>query len=111
MLDLENNLYYKRLSKVLLLPTVVIVFLGSVYVIIQVLIFYFKYVPELMIPLEETVPPQLLLFVENSIYNIIFYLGVWVLVSFLMNILLVYVVWNVKKLLAELRGQGEAPWV
>lgn len=104
MLDLENNPYYKRLSRLLFWPAAVAIVFCFIYVIVLILIFYFKYVPDLMLPLAEMIPPKLLIFLENSINRITFKLGFWALVSFVINFYLIYVLWNLKKLLADLKN-------
>jgi hypothetical protein len=105
MLDLENNLYYKRLSGLSFWPMVVVIVFSFIYATALILAFYFKYVPDLMVPLTEMISPKLLTFLESSINRITFKLGFWVLVAFVINFYFIYVLWNLKKLLADLKNR------
>ncbi len=108
MLDVTQTPYYKRLDKLLLWPLVGFIGLILVIVISLICLFYLKYVPELLaLLMEQSLSPEILMFIESGINKIIVNLSVWIFVLFLMNILLVYVTWNVKKLLVDLRRRGQ----
>ena len=104
MLDITQTDSYKRLDKLLLWP--LIGFIGLVLVIVISLIYliYLKHVPELMAFLmEQSLSTEALIFLESGINKIIVNLSIWIFILLLVNVLLVYVTWNTKKLLADLR--------
>lgn len=108
MLDVTRTPYYKRLDKLLLWPLVGFIILIPVIVISLILVFYLKYIPELLaLLMEQSLSPEILTFVESGINKIIISLSVWIFGLFVMNIMLVYVTWNVKKLLIELKKTGQ----
>ena len=103
MIELQDNIYYKRLSKLALWPLVGLVVLVFFFTIGLLIVFYMKNMPDLLtLLLDQSLSIEILSFVETSINRIVIYLSVWLLVLFLMNILLIYVIWNIKKLLALL---------
>ena len=104
MIDISQNPHYKRLNKLLLWPLVAFIGLIPVIVISLIFLFYSKYVSELPALLgEQSLSPEILTFVISGIDKIIVNLSIWIFVLFVMNILLIYVIWNVKKLLIDLR--------
>ena len=105
MTDMKLSKYYKRLDRLMLWPLVSIIALLLVIVVSQIMIFYLKYIPELLGPTEQFLSPEMLAFITTGIEKIIFNLSIWLFVLFIMNILLIYVIWNVKKLLVDLRGR------
>ncbi len=105
MVNITQNPYYKRLDKLLLWPLVIFIGLIPVIVISLIFLFYSKYVSELFVLLTgQSLSPEILTFIESGIDKIIVNLSVWIFASFSMNVLLVYVIWNVKKLFVDMRG-------
>ncbi len=102
MIDVKQNTYYKRLAKLALWPLVGLVGLVAVIVLSLVLVFHLKYVPELLAPIEQLVSPEIAAFVASGVNKIIVSLSVWIYVLCAVNVLFIYVLWNVKKLLSKL---------
>ena len=103
MLDIKQNVYYRRLAKLALWPLVGFIGLIFVIVVSQILLFYLKYTPELLMPISQSLSPEMVVLIASGINRIIVNLSIWIFVLFVMNILLVYVIWNVKKLVVSLR--------
>lgn len=107
MLNITQTSYYKRLDKLLLWPLVAYISLIPVFFIFQIYLFYSKYLSEIIaLLMEQSLSPEMITFVESGIHKIIINLSVWIFVLFVMNIMLVYVIWNVRKLLVEVRKRG-----
>ena len=102
MLNLTHNIYYRRLANVALWPAFAFLGIFPVIVVSVIFAFYLKYVPNLLVSMQQLVPPKMLVSLETGIYKIIVYLSVWIFVSFVINVALVYVAWNIKKLLRDL---------
>lgn len=102
MTDMKENTYYKRLSRVALWPLLGFFGLLVVIVLAQILVFHLKYVPELLAPVGQSASPEVVEFVAAGINKIIVNLSVWILALAAVNASLLYVVWNVRKLLADL---------
>lgn len=105
MLELEMNPYYKRLSKLMLWPIVALVGLVFVMLISHVLILYLIYIPTILTPIAQHLSPEQLVFMSESIEKIIENLSLWLFILMTANILLIYVILNVKKFLADLEGE------
>jgi len=107
MTDMTQNIYYKRLANLALWP--IVIFLGFVLVIVvsEILVFYLKYVPDLLMPVQQSVSTRVLASLDAGINKIIIYLSVWIFALFVVNVALTYVVWNIKKLLLDLEKSRE----
>ena len=93
-----DNPYYRRLNRLRIWPVALGV--GSVAAIVvgEMAVLYWIYLPDLLSPLEQRVSPEIKDFLFLGIHKLIMGLTVWTVVSLLLNLLLVYVTWNVKKL-------------
>lgn len=104
MLDLKANPYYRRLSKLILWPLVILVVIVLLMVAANILILYFKYIPEILIPVEKYLTNEQLLSMQQAIGKIVENLSLWLFILMTTNISLIYIIWNVKKFLADLEA-------
>jgi len=101
-MEIKKNIYYKRLNKLALWPLVGFISLIVVFVIFLVLMLHFKYVPDLLSPIRQSVFAEAITLIASGINKVVMYLGAWVVISMSINVLMIYVVWNVKRLLSDL---------
>jgi hypothetical protein len=76
-------------------------FAGYYIVPIQTIIIYWKYIPDLLIASEQAIDSEQIAFLKDGIHKIIINLGTWIFILMILNLLLIYVVWNVKKFFDE----------
>lgn len=100
--NIKQNRYYKRLNKLTLWPIVSFAALIFVVVTSQVLVLYLVYVPKILAPIERTASPEQVIYIASRINNIIFDLSGWIAALIAIDVLLIYVIWNVKKLFRDL---------
>ncbi|AZT84802.1 hypothetical protein EHN06_15265 [Marinobacter sp. NP-4(2019)] len=101
-MDIRGNAYYKRLDKLLFWPVLGLVVLVLVVSVLLFVVFNQYYLPSISLSLEQAVSSDVLAFIRAGYQKIATTLFVWISVLLFLNFLLVYVVWNVKKFLADL---------
>lgn len=100
--DSNMNIFYKRLDRILLWPIVGLVSLVFIISVSLFFVFHLVYIPGVISSLEQVVPSAALAIVKSGYIKISTTLFVWIGVLVMTNLLLIYIVWNVKKLLAYL---------
>lgn len=91
------NVYAARLRKLKMWPIVAFVAIVAPTLLAQMAIVYWIYIPNLLSPIENAVSPAVETYLHTGIYKVAIGFGAWAFASILLNILLVYVLWNVKK--------------
>ena len=100
-MDMNQSIYYRRLSKLSLWPLVAAVGLASFAVVSHIVVYYFKHVPDVMPSVEESASPEVIASFLHAVNKIIISMSIWIFVLIILNAAFIYVVWNVKKLLAH----------
>jgi len=103
----HRSVYYNRLSKLLLWPIVGLVSLVFVVTVSLYFVLNSYYLPSIYSAIDQSVSAEVLRLIEAGYFKISGTLFVWIGVLLLLNLLLIYVVWNVKKFLIELNQSVE----
>ena len=99
---MEDNKYYKRLAKIPLWAFIALFAITFPFFIVEVSLIRWSYIPRLLSPMHELKLPELVNRINIGFDKILLNLCVTGLGFFIMIILLVYIVWNVKKFLQVL---------
>jgi len=94
---MEDNKYYKRLAKLPLWALVALFALTFPLFIVEIILIRESYIPRLLSPLQELKLPELVDRLNTGFDKILLNLCVTGLGFFIMIILLMYIVWNVRK--------------
>jgi hypothetical protein len=91
----------KRLARLSLPILVGFVVLASAIVATQLLVFYYKYIPDILAPIHGYVPSEVFDFVYTGMRKIVVRLGVWLFILIGIIVSLIFAIRNAKKLLDE----------
>jgi hypothetical protein len=102
MVRVKGSNYYQTLAKLPLWPVIGLICMVVVIVTSQIVVFYFRYIPALLAPAEQSLSPEILAFLSAGMHRIIVNLSVWVFVLVMVNVALIYVIGKIKRLCNEL---------
>jgi len=94
---LEDNKYYKRLKKIPLWVFVALFTLTLPIFIAEIILIRESYIPRLLLPLKKLQQPELVDRLSSGFDKILLHLSVTGLGFFVMVILLIYIIWNIRK--------------
>jgi hypothetical protein len=94
---MEDNKYFKRLEKLPFWAFVALFALTFPLFIGEIIFIRESYIPRLLSPLQELKLPELVDRLNTGFDKILLHLCVTTLAFFIMVILLMYIVWNVRK--------------
>jgi hypothetical protein len=100
---MEGNKYYKRLAKLPFWAFVALFALTFPLFIVEIILIRGSYIPRLLSPLQELKLPELVDRLNTGFDKILLNLCVTGLGFFIMVILLMYIVWNVRKFFQVLK--------
>lgn len=103
MSDVMQSRRFNRISKLALWPLVAATSLISIIVVSQLVVFYFKYIPEILTLAAHSSPRETVIIIESGFHKIVLNLSVWIFVLLLVNSSMIYLIWNAKKVFRDIK--------
>lgn len=113
VIELNKTTYYKRVARFSMWPLVAFILLATIFIVVQALIFHFSYIPTVLESINQSLSTEQIEFVSWAFYKMLGGFGVWLFAFVIMNLFMIYVMWNVRKLVLEIQqrygGDADKP--
>ena len=106
-MKINHSQSYKRLEKLKTAPIVILAIVLGVIFVIDIIVIHFYMVPRFINAISADIDAEHVIYVIDMTFDkITIWLGIWGVIALILNILIIYIVWNIQKTIHQQSGLG-----